>query len=740
MDTDRNLLFGVLALQADLIDASRFVEACTLWTTRKSTPLADLLVEKGWITAADRADIHRFLDRKLRKHGGDARAGLAAVADDVKRSLAALEDVEIQRSLADLPPPTSQLQEATSDHVTEPHQRYALTRLHATGGIGRVWLACDSNLGRDVALKELRPERANNTALWSRFLREAWITGQLEHPGIVPVYELARRSSDQQPFYTMRFVKGRTLSEAARAYHQKRLMGQDEPLDLLALLNAFVVTCNTVAYAHARGVIHRDLKGHNVILGNFGEVIVLDWGLAKLLDQPGEAEVETKSVLLNLGEGAADLDLTEQGHAMGTPAYMAPEQAEGRPDLIDRRTDVYGLGAILYEILTGQPPFTGSDTHEVLRRVREEVPVRPRQLWAEVPLALETACLRALVKEPAARYASALELAQEVERWQEVQRRQAEEALRQKSALLKLLQVAAVAANEASAIEDALQAVLDQVCTHTGWPVGHAYIRPDDSPTELAPTTIWHLDNPQLYDSFRKVTEATGMPFGIGLPGRVLASGKPAWIMDVTRDTNFPRAILVENIDVRAAFAFPVLAGAEVVAVLEFFSPEAMEPDESLLEVMAHIGTQLGRVVERQRSAKALRESELRFRSVAHAARDAIIVADHRGSIVFWNQGAQSIFGYEEKEVLGKSLILLMPERYRGAHQQGLARYMATGEAHVIGRTVEVHGLTKGGREFPLELSLATWSTGEGQFFSGIIRDITGRKLQNTGNVQEVRA
>jgi PAS domain S-box-containing protein len=727
MDTDRNLLLGVLALQVDLIDAAQFIEACTLWTTRKSSSLAGLMIQKGWITAADKADLHRLLERRLKKHGGDIKAGLAGVDDDLKRSLAALEDPDIQHSLADLPPPTGYIQVATLDHVEESRERYSLTRLHATGGIGRVWLARDGNLGRDVALKELRPERANNSTLSSRFVREARITGQLEHPGIIPVYELARRADDQQPFYTMRFVKGRTLTEAARAHHQKRMMGRDEPIELLALLNAFVVVCNTVAYAHSRGVIHRDLKGPNVILGNFGEVIVLDWGLAKLVGTPSDGDVETRSVLLDPCERTGDAHLTAHGQAVGTPAYMAPEQAAGRSELIDCRTDVYGLGAILYEILTGQPPFTGSDTHEVLRRVREEEPVRPCQLCANVPPTLEVACLRALAKEPAARYAFVLELAQEVERWQEVQRRQAEEALRQKTALLELLQVAAVAANEASALQDALQAVLDQVCAHTGWPVGHAYIQASDSPIELMPTTIWHLDNPELYDTFRRVTEASRMPWGIGLPGRILASGKPVWIMDVTKDSNFPRAKLAENIGVKAAFGFPVLAGMEVVAVLEFFSPDPMEPDESLLEVMAHVGTQLGRVVERQRAAKALQASELRFRSVAHTAKDAIIVADQRGRIVFWNQGAKTIFGYDEEEVLNEPLTILMPERYRDAHRNGMTRLMATGEAHVVGRTVELHGVTKEGREFPLELSLVTWSTEEGQFFSGIIRDISGR-------------
>jgi PAS domain S-box-containing protein len=435
MDTDRNLLFAVLALQTDFIDTGRFVEVCTLWTTRKDTPLADLLVEKGWLTTADRADIQRLLERKLWKHGGDARSSLAAVADDIKRSLAALDDADIQGSLADLP--RGQVATVTLDSVDRPHERYTLIRPHATGGIGRVWLAHDGNLLRDVALKELRPERADNPTLRSRFLREARITGQLEHPGIVPVYELGRRSSDEQPFYTMRLVRGRTLSEAGRAYHRQRTAGAADPIALLDLLNAFVMTCNTVAYAHARGIIHRDLKGQNVLVGAFGEVIVLDWGLAKLMGQPEAAQAETVSIPVEEPDDSVEVDLTAQGQAMGTPAYMSPEQAAGRLDLLGRRTDVYGLGAILYELLTGQPPFAGADTREVLRRVREAEPTPPRQLWPEVPAALEAACLRALAKEPATRQASAGELAQEVQHWQEVQRRQAEEALRRQTHILR---------------------------------------------------------------------------------------------------------------------------------------------------------------------------------------------------------------------------------------------------------------------------------------------------------------
>src|SRR5262249_24500731 len=198
------------------------------------------------------------------------------------------------------------------------------------------------------------------------------------------------------------------------------------------LLNAFVTVCNTLAYAHSRGVIHRDLKGQNVVLGDFGEVVVLDWGLAKLVGRP-EGDDPAASVVLD--EPGADSGYTVQGQALGTPAYMAPEQSVGQLELIDRRTDVYGLGAILYEILTGAAPFTGASTDEVLRKVREEEPLPPRQLWPGVPPALEALCLRALAKRPEDRPAAASELAQEVQGWQEFERRKAEEALRESEAL-----------------------------------------------------------------------------------------------------------------------------------------------------------------------------------------------------------------------------------------------------------------------------------------------------------------
>src|SRR5262249_41570082 len=166
-----------------------------------------------------------------------------------------------------------------------------------------------------------------------------------------------------------------------------------------------------VAYAHSRKVLHRDLKPSNVVLGDYGEVVVLDWGLARLMGRNGQPAAEPASLLPVSLEGGARGEAV-QGQVLGTPAYMAPEQAEGRLDLLGPTTDVYALGAVLYEVLTGQPPFTGP-SDEVLRRVVREEPERPRQRVAAVPAALEAVCLKALAKKPAGRYASAGGLAPE---------------------------------------------------------------------------------------------------------------------------------------------------------------------------------------------------------------------------------------------------------------------------------------------------------------------------------------
>jgi eukaryotic-like serine/threonine-protein kinase len=434
-EADLNLLFGVLALQADVISQSQFIDACSSWAGRKDTSLADLLESRGWLSSSDRAAVERLVQRKLKKHEGDPRSSLADVMGrGVRQTIAMVPEAEVQESLVFLPPNEEAGRPLSVDSPGQTRGRYHLTRPHAAGGIGQVWLAQDRDIGRSVALKELRPEKATRPMFVDRFVEEARITGQLEHPGIVPVYELARSPSDGQPFYTMRFISGRTLNDAVAAYHARRRSGQAEPLELSELLGAFVTVCNTVAYANSRGVVHRDLKGSNVVLGDFGEVIVLDWGIAKIIGDPAGAPVEpgpaapqtqappAQPAALQSGFHLQPVttdrpshDLSVQGQVIGTPVYMAPEQAEGRIDAIDARTDVYGLGAMLYEILTGRPPFGIGDTMTTLRRVVNEPPDPPRKHVPAVPPALEAVCLKALAKRPEDRYPTGIALAREIQ-------------------------------------------------------------------------------------------------------------------------------------------------------------------------------------------------------------------------------------------------------------------------------------------------------------------------------------
>ena len=415
MDTDRNLLFGALTVQAELVDDGQLTEACTAWSAGEGDTLADVMVERGLITQGDRDAVERILDRKVQRRGGDVAGTLAATLGGPARPGATQADAAATNETQPMAPEPGGhvVLSAIGVHPSSGPERYTRTRLHATGGIGRVWLARDSSFGREVALKEIRPERGANEVVWSRFLEEARITGQLEHPGIVPVYEMGTGGEDSGPFYTMRFVKGRTLLEATHDYHKARAAGAATPRDFVALLDAFVGVCNAVAYAHSRGVIHRDLKGQNIVLGNFGEVIVLDWGLAKIVGT-SDASGDEPATLTDDGNPRFQ---TVAGRALGTPAYMPPEQAAGRLDVVDQLSDVYGLGAILYEILTGRAPFDGSKTADILRRVIEEEPSRPRALVPEAPPALEAVCLKAMAKKQTERYPSVTALADDVRRW-----------------------------------------------------------------------------------------------------------------------------------------------------------------------------------------------------------------------------------------------------------------------------------------------------------------------------------
>jgi PAS domain-containing protein len=229
--------------------------------------------------------------------------------------------------------------------------------------------------------------------------------------------------------------------------------------------------------------------------------------------------------------------------------------------------------------------------------------------------------------------------------------------LRQKIMYLQLLQGVVVAANEALTIAEAMQRCLDQVCAHTGWPIGHAYLPAEDVTGAQVPTTFWHLDDPGRFATFQAIIEETCLIPGVGLLARVLASGTPAWIRDVTAAPDIPWAKHAPDVGIKAAFAFPVVVGAKVSVVLEFFSTETGEPAAALLDVMAQMGTQLGRVIERRRAE----ETRAPLAAILESSDDAIIGTTLDGTLVDWNTGAERIYGYRRDEVNGRPIAILVP-------------------------------------------------------------------------------
>jgi serine/threonine-protein kinase len=265
---------------------------------------------------------------------------------------------------SDGPDPVDRAPSTEPPDATSRVARLQLLDEVARGGMGVIIKGRDSDLGRELAVKVLLEQHREKADLIRRFVEEAQISGQLQHPGIVPVYELGTLD-DRRPYFAMKLVKGHTLA----ALLAERAGPKD---DQARLLGIFEQVCLTMAYAHSRGVIHRDLKPSNVMVGNFGEVQVMDWGLAKVLPQGGvvdePAETGRHETVIQTARAGVDSGLSQAGSVMGTPAYMPPQQASGDFERLDERADVFALGSILCEILTDQPAFTGRTVGEIQRK------------------------------------------------------------------------------------------------------------------------------------------------------------------------------------------------------------------------------------------------------------------------------------------------------------------------------------------------------------------------------------
>jgi eukaryotic-like serine/threonine-protein kinase len=412
-----------IALAAELLDSGVVSEreisaALSDWSLHGSIPLSDHLAQRALLTAEQLDALRqRALDRVDRARLS-AAGGTEVAAGSHNLFLATLERLDGSGRVAKLLGVTVAARCGDNDaRVVE--NRYELIRKLGQGGLGRVWLARDTNLNRFVALKEISHFSGGSSEAIERFKNEAEITGRLDHPSIVPIYQLGEDIATKRVFYAMRFLGRSTLQDSIIEYHERREEGDEDPMLLRRLLTAFVNVCHAIGYAHSRKVIHRDLKPENVVIDSFGQVIVIDWGLAKVVDETSVESVVDAGTLHST-------DRTAEGQVLGTPLYMAPEQAAGRLDELDYRTDIYGLGAILFAIVTGRAPHektqkeaveSGIGARGMISAIASGAVPSATAVNPDADAALDAICRKAMARRRYARYQQATELADEVARW-----------------------------------------------------------------------------------------------------------------------------------------------------------------------------------------------------------------------------------------------------------------------------------------------------------------------------------
>ena len=410
-----DIAVAVVAMRNNIVSERKLSEAIRSWTIHGSVSLLEHFVEVKLINDETRKELASKANALLAKSIQSGKIGSTGESL-IARTLEAIDPSGRVSRLFGIQAAAGTGVSDSSDLRRAMHG-YRLIRKIGQGGLGRVWLAFDESLKRYVAIKEIA--QADSTFAEKRFQREAVITGRLEHPGIVPIYQLGSEENTGKSFYVMRFLGKTTLHDAIMEYHERRAEGDDDPMLIRRLLDDFVNVCQAIGHAHSRHVIHRDLKPENIAIDSFGQVIVIDWGIAKVIGE------------INLDETSTELDSSEigsqstmHGQVMGTPLYMAPEQAAGRIDELNERTDIYGLGAILFAILTGNAPHEESrsqsqetGSRSILSAIASHPTPNALDIDSSVDDALAAICCKAMARKQFARYQSAMELAEDVQRW-----------------------------------------------------------------------------------------------------------------------------------------------------------------------------------------------------------------------------------------------------------------------------------------------------------------------------------
>ena len=783
-ETDHNLMFGLIAMQSDLIEMSQFVDACTLWGSRKESSLATILVEQGWLLPDDREHVDYLLKRRVQKSGGDVTKSLSGMSDNVKVALEGIGDGDIRRSLSGVREDERITTSIQISPISRPDDRITRRGLHSSGGIGHVWLAHDKVLDREIALKELKADQSGSEINRQRFFREAQVTAQLTHPGTVPVYDYVEDGG--RSYYTMKFVKGRTLTEAIAEYHEGIRESAQSGVNsqLVQLLNQFVSVCNTVAFAHSRKVIHRDLKTENVVVGDFGEVVVLDWGLAKRLEEELPADGTGEDLGATIIGDERDTQTsshTMQGDKLGTPAYMSPEQARGEVNIIDERTDVYGLAAILYEILTGDPPFLGKSIVAVLEHVIHDQPKRPGDCVDGVPRELEQICLQGLRKKRDDRQQTAMELGNEIQAWiaEQAERKRTEQERERffdlSLDLLTILDAEGKLTQTNAAWKSVLGWSADELLGKQVWDLigpddhqrakkNHERILSGEALTEVEyrclckdGTHRWVLWNARLipgessiYLVGRDITERrrTEQTFQ-----DLLESAADAMVV-----INDDRIIVLVNAQLERLFEYSrdELLGNTIEMLVPkqfradrppkvdgFIAESKVRPLAAGLELrgerkdgsvfpvevsLSPVKTEQGLLIScAVRDISVRKKEEQKLQAILESAPDAMVVVNEQRNIVIVNGQVERIFGYERSDLIGQPIEILIPDRFRAGHPQKFDSFAHTPVPRPMGSGLKLFGQHRNGTEFPVEVSLSPVETEDGRLFSSTIRDVSDR-------------
>lgn len=422
------ILTGMVAFQNNFISRQQLIDAFTEWVANPEIALFELLIRQGAIGPDERELIEQMVAAHL-KRSGDASQSMALFSSvaAIQQELSQIASQSKSTLLdADMFSKTSDFNFTKGTMPSGSREapgidRFRIVKEHARGGLGVVFVAEDRQLRREVALKQIREERADSEPFRQKFKLEAEITGQLEHPGIVPIYALGADDRGR-PFYAMRFIQGESLKDGISTFH-KRLTDHSTRFDspeLRQLLRRFIDVCNAMDYAHDRGILHRDLKPGNIMLGRHGETLVVDWGLAKTLDSEQDSSGIDLSTAGQQGQRAtvATGSATRYGSFVGTAAYAPPEQLRGELDKLSPASDVFCLGGILFEILTGKPPIEHkSSIDEILKQIDTREQNSIRSIRPDIPNPLAFICMKALQSQIADRFATVGELRDKVQCW-----------------------------------------------------------------------------------------------------------------------------------------------------------------------------------------------------------------------------------------------------------------------------------------------------------------------------------